>query len=95
MMYIITYIVCTLQYMNDGFYYMYVMYITYRYTRSSGHSAPLLLAPAEGLGALLGAFSPLLSSSIQKYTLRQLFGHLEHQNLSIIKKSKMATMAPK
>ena len=50
------------------------------YTRSSGRSAPLLLAPAEGLGALWapqGSFGPILSSSIQKYTLRQLFGHLE------------------
>ena len=57
--------------------------------RSSENYAPLLLAPAEGLGALqaprelpglLGAFGPLLSSSIQKYTLRQLFGHLILQN---------------
>ena len=32
------------------------------------------------LRALLGAFGPLLSSSIQKYTLRQLFGHLILQN---------------
>ena len=34
----------------------------YQLTRSSGHSAPLLLAPAEGSGALralLGAFGPL------------------------------------
>ena len=40
-------------------------YLTYKYTRSLGHSAPLLLAPAEGweaLGApmvlctILGAF---------------------------------------
>ena len=60
----------------------------YYTTRSSGHFAPLLLAPAEGLGALralLGAFCPLLSSRIQKYTLRWLFGHLTLQNLSIIK----------
>ena len=34
----------------------------------------------------MGAFGPLLSSSIQKYTLRQLFGHLKLQNSSIIKK---------
>ena len=67
----------------------------YTLTRSSGRSAPLLLAPAEGSGALrapralralLGAFGPLLSSSIQKYTLRQSFRHLELQNPSIIKK---------
>ena len=35
---------------------------------------PLLIALAEDLGALqalLGAFGPLLSSSIQKYTLRK------------------------
>ena len=38
---------------------MYIYIYTYIYTRSSGHSAPLLLAPAE---ALLGAFSPLFSS---------------------------------
>ena len=55
-------------------------------TTSSGRYVPLLLAPAEGLGALrvpralLGAFGPLLSSSIQKYTLRRLFGHLILQN---------------
>ena len=78
------------------------MYFTFIYsTRSSGRSAPLLLAPVEGWGALralLGAFGPLLSSSIQKYTLRQSFRHLELQNPSIIKKiqdgchgSKMAT----
>ena len=61
----------------------------YKYTRSLGRYAPLLLAPVEGLGALrvlLGAFGPLLSCSIQKYTLRQLFGLLELQNLSTIKK---------
>ena len=60
---------------------------------------PLLLAPAEGLGALWAfqvAFGPLISSSIQKYTLRQLFGLLELQNLSIIKKkSKMAVAVSK
>ena len=36
--------------------------IGYKFTKSSGHYAPLLLAPAEGLGALwalLGAFGPL------------------------------------
>ena len=43
---------------------------------------PLLLAPAEGSGGL----RPLLSSSIQKDTLRQSFRHLELQNQSIIKK---------
>ena len=45
----------------------------------------LFLALAEGLGAvwaLLGAFGPLLSSSIQKNTLRWSFRYLEHQNLS-------------
>ena len=55
----------------------------YPATKCSGHSAPLLLAPAEGLGALralLGAFGPLLSRSIQKYSLRRLFGHLLLQN---------------
>ena len=55
----------------------------YKYTRSLGRYAPLLLAPVEGLGALrvlLGAFGPLLSCSIQKYTLRRLFGHLILQN---------------
>ena len=55
----------------------------YKYTRSLGRYAPLLLAPAKGLGAhrvLLGAFGPLLSCSIQKYTLRRLFGHLILQN---------------
>ena len=65
------------------------MPIKYKITRSSRHYAPLLLAPVEGLGALwapstlqalLGAFGPLLSSSIQKYTLRRLFGHLILQN---------------
>ena len=52
-----------------------------------------------GLGALRALF---LSSSIQKYTLRQSFKHLELQNPSIIKKiqddhysSKIATMVPK
>ena len=57
------------------------------YTRSLGRSMPLLLAPIESWGALralLGAFSPLLNSSIQKYTSRWSFGHLELQNLSII-----------
>ena len=32
------------------------------YTRSPGCYVPLLLAPAEGSGALLGAFSPVFSS---------------------------------
>ena len=53
------------------------------FTRSLGRYVPLLLAPVEGLGALrvlLGAFGPLLSCSIQKYTLRRLFGHLILQN---------------
>ena len=51
-------------------------------TRSLGRSAALLLALAEGLRALRaiqGAFGPLLSSSIKKYTLRQSFRYLEHQ----------------
>ena len=60
--------------------------ITRRFWRPT---AALLLAHAEGWGALLallGAFGPLLSSSIQKYTLRRSFRHLELQNPSIIKK---------
>merc|ERR1712030_250090 len=67
--------------------YSIIQYYTVLYsTRSSGRSAPLLLAPAEGWGALrapralwalLGAFGPLLNSSIQKYTLRRSFRHLE------------------
>ena len=55
-------------------------------TRSSGRSAPLLLAPAEGLGALralLGAFGPLLNSSIQKYTLGQWCNNFLVQVLAI------------
>ena len=50
-------------------------------TRSSGRSVPLLLAPAEGLGALWA-----LLVAVQKYTLIQLFGHPILQNLSIIKR---------
>ena len=64
---------------SNGFQAVYC----YIFTRSFGHYVPLPLAPAEGLGplrAVLGAFGPLLSSSIQKYTLRQLFGHLILQN---------------
>ena len=56
---------------------------SFKKTRSSGHYAPLLIALAEGLEtlrALLGAFGPLLSSTIQKYNLRRLFGHLILQN---------------
>ena len=58
-------------------------------TSCSGHYLPLLLVPEEGLGALrapraiqalLGAFGPLPSSSIQKFTLRRLLGHLILQN---------------
>ena len=41
-------------------------------TKSLGHYMPLLLGPVEGLDALQGVFGPLLSRSIQKYTLRQL-----------------------
>ena len=44
--------------------------LTYNDTRRSRHYVPILIAPAEGWGALLGAFSPLLSSSIQNYNLR-------------------------
>ena len=43
-------------------------FLEYQNTRISGHYAPLLLAPAEdlgALGALLGTFGPLLSSSIK------------------------------
>ena len=50
---------------------IYLDFVKYSVTRRSGHYAPILLAPAEGLGALwanrslwalLGAFGPLFSS---------------------------------
>ena len=43
-------------------FYAYFLSLYFMCTRSSGHSAPLLLAPTEGKGALLGAFGPLFSS---------------------------------
>ena len=80
-------IYCVLYVLEQGCVHCVLEY--YTCIRSSERAASLLLALAEGLGALwtpralLGAFSPLLSSSIQKYTLRQLcnnflssiFGH--------------------
>ena len=52
-------------------------------TRSLGCSVPLLLGPAEGLGALwalLGAFGPLLNSSIQVLITK--IGHFQIKALS-------------
>ena len=68
----------------------------YQDTRSSGRYAPLLLAPAEDLGALralLGAFGPLLSSSIQKYTLRKLV--IFKSKLCVLKVVEMKTLCAK
>ena len=41
-------------------------------TINSGHSAPLLLAPAEGYGALLGAFDPPLVVDSSKPNINNL-----------------------
>ena len=65
-------------------------------TRSLGRYMPLLLAPAEGFGALqalLGAFGPLLSSSIQKYTLRKFV--IFKSKLCVTKVVKMKTLCAK
>ena len=46
-----------------------LLYTYYIPTRSSGRSAPFLLAPAEGWGAVLGAFGPLFIKMANEWQL--------------------------